>query len=108
MKRVFRAVNAVVEPAVRRGFASPLVGLGLIVVETTGRRTGLARRVPLVAWRVGDSVFVTTVRRNSAWVRNLEDDPQATVWSAGHKRPSAATVRRLPAGAAVHLRRSRT
>ncbi len=36
-QRVFRSLNAVVEPAVRKGFGSPtLAPAGLIVLETVG------------------------------------------------------------------------
>jgi hypothetical protein len=59
----------------------------------------------LVAVRAGDAVVVSTVRRDSTWVRNLEDHPHAEVWSGGRARPATATVRRLPTGALVILRR---
>jgi hypothetical protein len=95
----FRALNTVVRPLLKLGAASPLpVGAGLVVLETTGRTTGLKREVPLVATRVGDRVFVSTVRRRSQWVRNLEATPEAGVWVAGRKRAATATgtVRRGP------------
>ncbi len=103
-QRLFRAMNRVAVPLVRRGVGSPIAGPGLVVVETTGRRSGRLRRVPLVGLRLGDSVMVSTVRSNSAWVRNLEDHAGAEVWSGGRAQSAMATVRRLPRGASVCLR----
>jgi deazaflavin-dependent oxidoreductase (nitroreductase family) len=102
-RRLFQLINKIVEPLVRLGFVSPHAGPGLVVVETTGHRTGLPRRVPLLGLRAGESVIVTTVRPNSSWVRNLEDHPQAEVWSGGIRRRATAEVHRLSTGAYVRL-----
>jgi hypothetical protein len=92
---IFDALNAVVRPAVRVGLGNPLpVGGGLILVETTGRRSSLPRQVPLVAGRVGNSLVVSTVRADSQWLRNLEADPRVRVWLTGRARSATAHVRR--------------
>jgi hypothetical protein len=89
----FRTVNRFVEPLVRSGITSPLpIGVGLVVVESAGRVSGLPRRVPLVAARIGDRVIVSTVRHGSQWVRNLEAHPTAGVWLAGRRRSARASV----------------
>ena len=91
----FDALNAVVRPAVRVGLGNPLpVGGGLVLVETTGRRSGLPRQAPLVAGRVGNSLVVSTVRADSQWLRNLEAEPRVRVWLAGRARSDTASVRR--------------
>ena len=89
----FRRLNDVIEPAVRRGAGNVPVGPGVFVLETTGRVTGRARRVPLLGHRTCTSVTATTVRPTSQWVRNLEASPDATIWLDGHARPVTADVR---------------
>lgn len=91
-KAGFRALNTFVRPLLKLGAGSPwLVGTGLVVLETTGRTTGQMREVPLLATRVGDQVYVSTVRRRSQWVRNLEATPEAFVWLSGRRRSVTAT-----------------
>jgi len=93
---IFDALNAVVRPGVRVGLGKPLpVGGGLVLVETTGRRSGLPRQAPLVAGRVGDSLVVSPVRADSQWLRNLEADPRVRVWLTGRARSATAHVQRL-------------
>jgi F420H(2)-dependent quinone reductase len=89
-QRLLRTVNRYVEPGVR-AVGPPIVGPGIVVIETTGRRTGRRRRVPLLGWRHGRTVTVSTVRAASDWVRNLERLPVAKVWIAGRPRTSTAT-----------------
>jgi len=93
---IFDALNAVVRPGVRVGLGKPLpVGGGLVLVETTGRRSGLPRQAPLVAGWVGDSLVVSPVRADSQWLRNLEADPRVRVWLTGRARSATAHVQRL-------------
>ena len=104
----FRAVNDVVRPFTKRGIgAPPLVGVGTVTVATTGRRSGLMREVPLAAARVGDTVVVSTVRRDSEWVRNLESDPTTTIWLDGCAHQAEASVQRLPGLTVATLRVTR-
>jgi len=97
---LFTALNAVVEPNVRKGWGSPwlLQPVGLIVVEMVTRRSHRRVRVPLAALRVGDSVVVSTVRsRQSQWLRNLAATPEVRYWIGGKPRRARAVV--YPAGA---------
>jgi hypothetical protein len=82
----FRMLNRMVEPLVRAGFGAPLLfPLGAIVVETTGRKTGLPSSVPLMAARAGDLVIVSTVRRRSNWLKNLAAQPEVRYWLSGRE-----------------------
>jgi len=100
----FRALNSVVEPAVRRGIGNSALGPGVFLIETRGRRTGSVRKVPLVGERYAGRVVVRTVRPHSQWVRNLEADGGAHVWIGGRRRPATATIRRYGAVAVATLR----
>jgi hypothetical protein len=96
-KAVFRSVNRLVKPLVKAGLGSPLpVGLGAVVLESTGRVSGKPREVPVLGFRVGNRVVVSTIRSGSQWVKNLEADDQAAVWFCGKRRDAIASVRRGP------------
>jgi hypothetical protein len=90
----FRALNALIEPAVRAGCGSPgLVPTGLVVVETTGAVSGRPRRVPLLATVLDGCVFVSTVRVPRAqWVDNLRAHPDVRYWLAGREHRGRAVV----------------
>ena len=93
----FRSLNRAVLPVVRAGFGSPLpLGFGLVVLETTGRRSGATRSVPVVAFRAGRHVTVSTVRADSQWVKNLEAASAAAIWRNGTRREVTAIVQRGP------------
>lgn len=89
----FRSLNQFVEPLVRLGLGSPMPWTsGGIVLETTGRKTGRALSVPLVATLVGDVILISTVRKGSQWVKNLAANPQVKYWIYGQERQAKAYV----------------
>ena len=65
------------------GLGSDTLGNMNITLTTTGRRTGLARPVPLYAWEDGDRLVVVGSRGGAAsdpdWARNLRATPRARV-----------------------------
>ena len=98
----FGAVNRFVEPAVRAGLGSPgLAPTGLVVLETTGRASGLTRRVPLVGTLVGRLLVVATLRVDqSQWLGNVRQDPTVRYWLFGQPyRARAVTI--MPGGDAL-------
>ena len=80
----------------RAGLLSgPLCPLGVVSLETTGRRSGKAHRVPVLAMSTGEFVLVATARgRRSDWFRNLETNPEVRYWLGGQARDSRAIVLR--------------
>ncbi len=88
-------LNDLLIPGVRRGFANPwLLGTGLVLVEVTGRKSGITRKVPLVGTDYGALVAISTVRSNSQWVKNLAVQPTARLWLRGCPRNVTARVYR--------------
>jgi deazaflavin-dependent oxidoreductase (nitroreductase family) len=90
----FRTLNSVVEPAVRAGIGSPRIApSGFIVLETKGRKSGLRRRSPLAATRLGKYVIVATYRGDrSQWVKNLAANPSTRYWLGGKPHDARAFV----------------
>ncbi|MEZ5573033.1 MAG: nitroreductase family deazaflavin-dependent oxidoreductase [Halioglobus sp.] len=91
---VFRSINTLVEPAVRRGIASSaLTPVSLIVLESVGFKSGKARRTPLWSLRFGRYRIVSTVRGDrSFWVKNLQQQPRVSYYVGGKRREAEAIV----------------
>ena len=101
-RTAFSTLNRVIRPVLGTGIGNPLpVGAGAVVVETTGRRSGLPRQVPLLALRLHDRLLVSTVRSDSQWFANLEADDAARVQLGGRFRDASAQLRRGPLNVAV-------
>lgn len=81
----FRALNSLVEPAAKAGFFSPdRWPAGVIVLETTGRRTGNARSIPVMAIVIDGHAIIGTARgERSDWFRNLQASPDTRYWLGG-------------------------
>ncbi len=57
-----------------------LLGRRVLLLSTTGRRTGLRRTVPLQYEWIEGAIWVASVRGESAdWYRNLKSDPAGVV-----------------------------
>lgn len=71
----------------------PIPPGGLIVLESTGAKSGKARRTPLVATRFQGHVFVSTLRADrSFWVQNLQKNPQVSYYLGGKEHKAKAFV----------------
>jgi hypothetical protein len=91
---LFSALNRLVEPGVQAGLGSLwILPVGLIVLETAGRKTGLPQRVPLLAAMIAGHVVVSTVRvQKSQWLRNALEDPEVRYWVRGQVLHGRAVV----------------
>lgn len=90
----FRRLNGVVEPLLRHGVGSfSSTPASLVLLETTGFRSGVTRSTPLWSVKLGPYRLVSTVRgERSFWVKNLQKRPEATVFAGGEGREADAIV----------------
>ena len=90
----FRSLNSVVEPAVRSGLLSPrLTPSTLIVLESTGFKSGQQRRTPLWSIGLGKYRLVSTFRGDrSFWVKNLQKQPEAAFYLGGKRYDTQSVV----------------
>ena len=94
-----RLVNPIVRPLLEHGLAPRTHAL----LETTGRKSGLPRRVPVGNGLRGDQFWVVTEHGRAAdYVKNIEKDPRVRVkvgrrWREGtaHLLPDDDTDARL-------------
>jgi deazaflavin-dependent oxidoreductase (nitroreductase family) len=95
-RRVSKALTVrLVNPVVRRLLEWGVPGTGAALLETTGRRSGLPRRVPVGNGLRGDTFWIVTEHGWSAdYVKNIERDPRVRV-KAG-RRWRSGTARILP------------
>jgi deazaflavin-dependent oxidoreductase (nitroreductase family) len=88
----FRALNSMVEPIARAGFASlDRWPVGVIVLQTTGRRSGKERSNPVMAMVIDGHAIVGTARgERSDWFRNLQASSHVQFWLGGERREGSA------------------
>lgn len=66
---------------------------GLVLLETTGRRSGLPRRTPLGAHLDGTTLWIVAEHGWRAnYVRNIQADPKVRVRIGRRWRPGTASV----------------
>ncbi len=96
----YQALNSVLTPLAESGALAPgiVVPAGLIVLESTGWRSGRQHRTPLAAAALVDCLIVSTVRgRRSHWVKNLIAQPDVRYWRGDRPQDARAYVA-APAG----------
>jgi deazaflavin-dependent oxidoreductase (nitroreductase family) len=82
-----RVLNPLVRGVLERGWRLP----GYLLLETTGRRSGLPRRTPVGEAVDGNTLWVISEHgRRSAYVRNMEADPRVRVCLRGQWRGGTA------------------
>jgi deazaflavin-dependent oxidoreductase (nitroreductase family) len=83
-----RLVNPLVKAASQRGIPLP----SLVILETTGRKSGRPRRTPVGKSIEGDTLWIVTEHgRKAGYVRNIEANPRVRVkvgrrWRTGTGR----------------------
>jgi deazaflavin-dependent oxidoreductase (nitroreductase family) len=98
-----RVFNPLVKAAASAGIPLPMV----VILETTGRKSGLPRRTPVGKALEGDVLWVVAEHgRRAAYVRNIEANPRVRVkigrrWRMGNATPlpeddPRARQRRMP------------
>jgi deazaflavin-dependent oxidoreductase (nitroreductase family) len=74
----------------RRTVTGVLAGLPVVMLTTTGARSGLARTVPVLGFPVAGTIVVAAGnfgrRHDPAWCRNLRQDPRAMLAVDGRTR----------------------
>ncbi len=72
-------------PLMRGMFKLGITPPGMALVETIGRRSGAARRTPIVCMRDGDCLWLIAQHgRHAGWVRNFEASPRVRVRLGRH------------------------
>lgn len=110
-RRLWRLSNRLESAAIRRLGTSGIALIArrsVLLLETTGRKTGRARRTPVAYWRDGDgTLFIAGGAGGMShvdWVANLRACPAASVWLRRRRHPVIATEL---AGDAYELARKR-
>ncbi len=84
-----KLLNPLVNLAVRAGLPTPSV----VILETTGRRSGRPRRVPVTRALDGDTLWIVAEHgQRAGYVRNLKADPRVRVRVGRRWRTGTAKV----------------
>ena len=84
-----KVFNPVVKAAANAGLPTPSV----VVLETTGRKSGQPRRTPVTKALDGDTLWIVTEHgRRAGYVRNIEADPRVRVRAGRRWRSGTARV----------------
>jgi deazaflavin-dependent oxidoreductase (nitroreductase family) len=84
-----RLLNPLVKAAARAGLPLPAI----VILETTGRRSGRPRRTPVGKSIVGDTLWVVAEHGlRASYVRNVEADPRVRVRVGRRWRTGTAAV----------------
>jgi deazaflavin-dependent oxidoreductase (nitroreductase family) len=84
-----KVFNRLVLAAARVGLPLP----GIVILETTGRKSGTPRRVPVTRLIEGDTLWIVTEHgHRAAYVRNIKANPHVRVRAGRRWRPGMAEV----------------
>jgi deazaflavin-dependent oxidoreductase (nitroreductase family) len=93
-RRVSKLLSVrLLNPLMRRALDAGLVRRGWALLETTGRRSGLPRRVPVGDGLRGGAFWIVAEHgRHADYVRNIERDPRVRVKVGGRWRAGTALI----------------
>ncbi len=93
-QRFFRALNKRVEPLLLNGSAaSGTSPVSLVLLETTGYKSGQQRRTPVWSLRLGSTRLIGTARGDqSFWIKNLYAIPGVSYMIGGTRQEAEAIV----------------
>jgi deazaflavin-dependent oxidoreductase (nitroreductase family) len=84
-----KLVNPLVKAAAERGIALP----GLVILETSGRKSGQPRRTPVGDYVEGDTAWIFTEHGHRAgYVRNIQANPRVRLKVGRRWRTGTAHV----------------
>jgi len=84
-----KVFNRLVLAAARAGLPTPSV----VILETTGRRSGMPRRTPVTRLLEDDTLWIVTEHgRKAAYVRNIRANPRVRVRAGRRWRTGTARV----------------
>ena len=68
----------------------------MLLLNTTGAKTGEPRTAPMGYWQAGDEIYVLGIDagapKHPQWYWNLRANPEVTIEVGAEKRPARATV----------------
>ncbi|MEA2249397.1 MAG: hypothetical protein QOH46_3926 [Solirubrobacteraceae bacterium] len=93
-RRVSKLLSVrLLNPVMRRALDAGLVPRGWALLETTGRRSGLPRRVPVGDGLRGGCFWIVAEHgRHADYVRNIERDPRVRVKVRGRWHTGTAHI----------------
>ena len=84
-----KVFNRLIKAAVRLGLPTPT----LVILETTGRKSGVPRQTPVTRLLEGDTLWIVTEHgRKAAYVSNIEANPRVRVRAGRRWRTGTATL----------------
>ena len=90
---VHRLQKYVTNPPLKGLLRAGIVPPSVVLLETTGRRTGKPRRTPVGDGVIGDTLWIVAEHgRRAGYVRNIEANPRVRIRVGGRWRTGTAHV----------------
>jgi deazaflavin-dependent oxidoreductase (nitroreductase family) len=92
---VFPAIDRRLLP-LTRGRLSTGLGQPIVLLHVRGARSGIARTVPLLATKVGETIYVVASKagavQHPAWFHNVRANPDVDITVSGARAPYRARI----------------